>query len=89
MAEPILTRTTVTTVIAGLSATLIRDGDVQAGAWVNAHSSAIAWVVLVAAPTVAGLLARRHTVSKASLEYEAKHALTTLTGVVVTKSEKS
>jgi hypothetical protein len=85
MAEPILTRTTVTTVIAGLSATLIRDGDVQAGAWVNSHSSAIAWVVLVAAPTVAGLLARRHTVSKASLESAAKSEVKALTGIVVIK----
>lgn len=58
--QPVLTRSTLTTVIAVLSALLAHYGLASAGVWLDGHSDAIAGAVLAAGPTVSALLARRH-----------------------------
>jgi hypothetical protein len=58
--EPLLTRSTVVTVISVLSALLVKTGGGNVSVWLAQNSDSIALIVLTAAPLVTALVSRRH-----------------------------
>lgn len=58
--QPVLSRTAIVHLIAVLSALCVKLGAGNVSAWLDAHSTVIAAVILVVSPFVSGFLASRH-----------------------------
>jgi hypothetical protein len=58
--EPLLTRSTVVTIISVLSALLVKTGGGDVSTWLDANSDTIALLILTAAPLATALLSHKH-----------------------------
>jgi hypothetical protein len=67
-AEPVVTRAVVVTVLSAAASVLVTLGAHAAGGWLNDHAGVLASVIVLVAPLVTALWARRHVTPVGSTE---------------------
>ena len=79
--EPLLTRSTVITVISVLSALLVKAGGGSVSVWLYQNSDTIALLVLAVGPVVTALMSRKHVTPVAAPQNNAGVKLVPVTDV--------